>query len=169
MATAKKGPSSSKGSSEKKGAPSKSNDAPASQPKEASVAKSKEAPASKADEASTQVLAPGFSDNIRLGSVGSSLFGKAAGVAVLCLGAAAALGASEGDGFRRFSHAYLAAYALALAVSAGCLYWVTLQHIVNSHWSIVVRRIAEVFAANAPLMGLLALPIVIPVLGGNPV
>jgi hypothetical protein len=162
MATAKKGPPSSKGSPEKKstGSAEKSADAPASKPEQAQTAK--------AAEPSSQELIPGFSDNIRLGSEGSALFSKAAGLAVVALGAAAALGASAGDGFRRFSHAYLAAYAVALAVSAGCLYWVTLQHLVNSHWSVVVRRVAELFAANAPLMGILALPIVIPVLGGNP-
>jgi hypothetical protein len=168
MATAKKGPSSSKGSSEKKsGTPASTETAASSKAApEAKAAK----PAKKAEPAASgdQVLAPGYSDNIRLGSEGPALFTKAAGLAVVCLGLAVALGAGAGDGFKRFSHAYLVGYAVALAVSAGCLYWVTLQHLVNSHWSIVVRRIAEVFAANAPLMGVLALPIVIPVMSGSP-
>jgi hypothetical protein len=77
------------------------------------------------------------------------------------------MGASEGDGFRRFSHSYLVAFAVGLAVSAGFLYWVTLQHLVNSHWSVVVRRIGEVFAANAPILAVLSLPIVVPVLSGQ--
>lgn len=110
---------------------------------------------------------PGFSDNIRLGNEGPALFGKSAGIAVVAIGLGVALGAAEGDGFKRFLHSYLVAYCVALAVSAGSLYWVTLQHLVNSHWSIVVRRIGELFAANAPLMGLLSLPIVIPVMMGN--
>jgi hypothetical protein len=170
MATAKKGPSSSKGSSEKKSAGSSaSSDSPASaKPKEPSSKPKESSSKPKVEDAASQLLAPGYSDNIRLGAEGPALFMKAAGLAVVCLGLAAALGASEGDGFKRFSHAYLVGYAVALAVSAGSLYWITLQHLVNSHWSIVVRRIAEVFAANAPLMGVLALPIVIPVLAGSP-
>jgi hypothetical protein len=110
---------------------------------------------------------PGFSDNIRLGNEGPALFGKSAGIAVVSIGLGIALGAAEGDGFKRFLHSYLVAYCVALAVSAGSLYWVTLQHLVNSHWSVVVRRIGELFAANAPLMGVLSLPIVIPVVMGN--
>lgn len=109
----------------------------------------------------------GFSDNIRLGNEGPALFGKSAGIAVVAIGLGVALGAAEGDGFKRFLHSYLVAYCVALAVSAGSLYWVTLQHLVNSHWSVVVRRIGELFAANAPLMGVLSLPIVIPVMMGN--
>jgi hypothetical protein len=156
MATAKK-TSKSKGGSERKDDPPKSPDS-GSEKKPAS---------SKREDTSLQTLAPGFTDSIRLGSEGGSLFAKAAGLAVICLGLAAALGASDGDGFRRFSHAYLVGFALALAVSAGALYWVTLQHLVNSHWSIVLRRIGEVFAANAPIMALLSLPIVLPVLAGS--
>ena len=110
---------------------------------------------------------PGFSDNIRLGNEGPALFGKSAGLAVVAIGLGVGLGAAEGDGFKRFLHGYLVAYCVALAVSAGALYWVTLQHLVNSHWSVVVRRIGELFAANAPLMGVLSLPIVIPVVMGN--
>jgi hypothetical protein len=156
MATAKK-TSKGKGGSERKDDVPKSS-APSTENVSAST---------KRDDTQLQTLAPGYTDSIRLGSEGSSLFVKAAGLAVVCLGLAAALGASNGDGFRRFSHAYLVAYALALAVSAGALYWVTLQHLVNSHWSIVLRRIGEVFAANAPIMAVLALPIVLPVLSGS--
>lgn len=119
------------------------------------------------EEAAIVYSVDGFSDNIRLGTEGPGLFAKSAGLALVAIGLALALGAAEGDGFRRFLHSYLVAYALALAVSAGSLYWVTLQHLVNSHWSVVVRRIGELFAANAPLMAVLSLPIVIPVLLGN--
>jgi len=123
--------------------------------------------ARKTEELAIVSSVPGFSDNIRLGTEGPALFGKSALIAVVCIGLGVALGAVEGDGFRRFLHGYLVAYCVALAVSAGALYWVTLQHLVNSHWSIVVRRIGELFAANAPLMGVLSLPIVIPVLMGS--
>jgi len=153
MATAKK---SSKG----KGGSDKKDEAPRS-------AESKPSSKARVDDAALQTLVPGFSDNVRLGGEGSALFVKAAGVAVISLGIAGAMGASVGDDFRRFSHSYLVAFAVGLAVSAGFLYWVTLQHLVNSHWSVVLRRIAEVFAANAPVLFVLSLPIVLPVLGGQ--
>jgi hypothetical protein len=155
MATAKKG-TKSKGGSSAKGETSKGTGGEAKAPTERA-----------ANDTALRELVPGVMDSIRLGSEGGTLFVKAAGLAVLCLGLAAALGASAGDGFRRFSHAYLTGYAVALTVSAGALYWVTLQHLVNSHWSVVLRRIVEIFAANAPLMAVLSLPIVVPVLAGN--
>jgi len=154
MATAKK---TSKG---KGGGSDRKDEAPSS-------AEPKKSPKAKVDDAALQTLVPGVSDNIRLGGEGSALFVKAAGIAVVSLGIAAAMGASQGDDFRRFSHSYLVAFAVGLAISAGFLYWVTLQHLVNSHWSVVLRRIAEVFAANAPVLAVLSLPIVLPVLGGQ--
>ena len=155
MATAKKGPKkSSSGGSKSPVAEAK----PESAPKKGAVA----------EDASAEVGVAGFSDSIRLGTEASALFAKAAGLAVVALGASAALGASEGDGFHRWSHGYLAAFGVAFAITAGSLFWVTLQHLVNARWSIVVRRVGEVFAANAPLLGVLALPIIVPVLQGEP-
>jgi hypothetical protein len=154
MATAKKGQKSKAGSDKKGDAPEK----PATP-----QASSKPRP----DEAAVQTLVPGVTDNIRLGAEGSTLFAKAAVVAVASLGIAALMGASDGDDFRRFSHAYLVAFAVGLAVSAGALFWVTLQHLVNAHWSVVVRRVGEILAANAPVMAILSLPIVLPVLSGQ--
>ncbi len=157
MATAKK-PSKKKSSSVDKG-PSEGA-TPKSQPKKS---------VSVETDAAGAVDIAGFTDKIRLGNEGGALFAKAAGFAVLALGASAALGATEGDGFKRWSHGYLAAYAVALAVTTGSLFWVTLQHLVNARWSVVVRRVGEVFASNMPLLGLLSLPIVLPVMNGNPV
>jgi hypothetical protein len=56
-----------------------------------------------------------------------------------------------------------------LTVGIGALWWLTLQHLVSAKWSIVLRRIAELFATNAPLLGLLALPVVATLLTHNPV
>jgi hypothetical protein len=154
MATAKKGPTKKSGSARKG-----SDATPESQPK---------ASASVPEDAAAKVDIAGFSDSIRLGNEGGALFAKAAGLAVLALGASAALGASDGDGFRRWSHGYLVAYAVALAITAGSLFWVTLQNLVNARWSIVVRRMGELFASNMPLLGLLSLPIVLPVMSGSP-
>ena len=108
-------------------------------------------------------------DNIRLAEVGQSLFVKAAGVGVVALGISAVLGAGEKDGWSRFSHSYLVAFVWVMTIGAGALWWVTIQNIVNSHWSTVIRRVAELIASNAPVLALLALPIVLPLIMGNPV
>jgi hypothetical protein len=106
-------------------------------------------------------------DNIRLGAAGQSLFTKAAGVGVLGLVAAAVLGSMEADSFQRFSLAYVTAYTWLLTIGLGGLFWVVLQHLVNAHWSIVLRRVGELIAAQAPLLAVLALPIVVPIFMGS--
>jgi hypothetical protein len=106
-------------------------------------------------------------DNIRLGAAGQSVFTKAAGIGVVGLAAAAALGSMQGDSFKHFSLSYLTAYTWVLSLGLGGLFWVTLQHLVNAHWSIVLRRVGELIAAQAPLLGVLALPIVLPIFMGN--
>lgn len=106
-------------------------------------------------------------DNIRLGAAGESLFKTAAGIAALGLAAAVGLGSMQGDGFRRFSLSYVTAFMFVLAICLGSLFWVTLQNLVNAHWSIVLRRVGELLAAQIPLLGLLALPIVVPIFMGH--
>ncbi len=106
-------------------------------------------------------------DNIRLGAAGQALFTKAVGIGVAGLLIAAVLGSMEDDAFKRFSLSYVTAYTTVLAIALGGLFWVTLQHLVNAHWSIVLRRVGELVAAQAPLMALLALPIVVPIFTGN--
>jgi hypothetical protein len=106
-------------------------------------------------------------DNIRLGEAGQSMFTKAAAVGAIAIAAAVGLGSSQGDGFLRFSLSYITAYMWVLALALGALFWVTLQNLVNAHWSIVLRRVAELIASQAPLMALLALPVVVPIFTGN--
>jgi hypothetical protein len=108
-------------------------------------------------------------DNIRLAEVGQSLFVKAAVVGVVALGISAFLGAGQNDGWSRFSHSYLVAFIWVMTIGAGALWWITLQNIVNSHWSLVIRRIAELIATNAPVLAILALPVVLPLILGKPI
>src|SRR4051794_35487042 len=108
-------------------------------------------------------------DNIRLAEVGQALFIKALGVGVVALGLSAVLGMNEKDGWSRFSHSYLVAFVWVMTIGAGALWWVTIQNIVNSHWSTVIRRVGELIAANAPVLAVLALPVVLPLILGNPV
>jgi hypothetical protein len=107
------------------------------------------------------------SDNIRLGAAGQALFTKAAGVGVVGLVLAVALGSMANDGFRRFSLSYVTAFTWLLALGLGALFWVTLQNLVNAHWSIVLRRVGELLAAQAPVLALLALPVVVPIFMGH--
>jgi hypothetical protein len=106
-------------------------------------------------------------DNIRLGAAGQSLFTKALGLGAAGLALAAVLGSMENDAFKRFSLAYVTAFMWVLALALGALFWVVLQNLVNSHWSIVLRRVGEIVAAQAPLMALLALPVVVPIFLGQ--
>src|SRR3954462_9494402 len=108
-------------------------------------------------------------DNIRLAEVGQSLFVKAAGVGVVALGISAFLGAGENDGWSRFSHSYLVAFVWVMTICAGGIWWITIQNIVNSHWSTAIRRVGELIATNAPVLALLALPVVLPLIMGKPV
>lgn len=120
--------------------------------------------AEKAAAAASQEL---HGDKILLGDAAGGLMTKAGAVGALALILAVVLGMTEGDGFRRFSYAYLTAYVWVLAIGLGAVFWVTLQHLVGAKWSVVLRRLGELIANNAPLLGLLALPVVIPVLMGN--
>jgi hypothetical protein len=110
-----------------------------------------------------------FGDNIRAGAVASSLFVKAAVVAVAGLGISAVLGMMQNDGFRRFSLSYLTAFMWALTIGAGALFWVILQHLVGAKWSTALRRSGELLTATLPVLGVLALPIVVPIFLGHDV
>jgi len=110
-----------------------------------------------------------FGDNIRAGAVASSLFGKAAAVAAFGLGISAVLGMMQNDGYRRFSLSYLTAFMWALTIGLGALFWVILQHLVGAKWSTALRRSGELLTATLPVLGILALPIVLPIFLGHDV
>jgi hypothetical protein len=155
MATAKKDPNKKAASTDKP-----STDDRESDPKLANLAE-------KRDDASKEVAVPGFADSIRLGEEGKGLFVRAAAISGAALVIAVVLGSSENDGFRRLSFAYLAAFAVVLAMNLGAIFWVTLQNLVNANWSVVLRRLGELFAMNAPFVFVLSLPIVVPAVFGN--
>jgi len=55
-----------------------------------------------------------------------------------------------------------------LSISVGALFFVMLQHLTRSVWSVVVRRIAEVLSATFPILGVLFLAgLVLPMVAGN--
>jgi len=71
------------------------------------------------------------------------------------------------DSLTRFSASYLVSYVFYLSISLGALFFVALQHLVRAGWSVTVRRLAEILAANVLWCGVLFLPILVPVLLGN--
>jgi hypothetical protein len=75
----------------------------------------------------------------------------------LGLGLFLAYGSDEG--VPRFLHAYLTSFCYFLSLSLGALFFVILQHLTRSGWSVVVRRIAEAIAANMLLLAALCVPI----------
>ncbi len=104
-----------------------------------------------------------FGDSIRLGPEGDNLMKLAGGIGIGALVVSIGLGASAGDGFKQFLHSYLVAFMWGLSISLGALWWVTLQHLVNAKWSIVVRRLGELLAQGLPLLLVLSLPILVTV------
>jgi hypothetical protein len=104
-------------------------------------------------------------DNIQIGDEASS-FGKMAfGVGAACLALAVVLGG--GPLSKQFTSSYLVAFMYVLAIGLGSLWFVTIQHLTNAKWSTVVRRVAEILAANMALVAVLALPVIVPILMGH--
>ncbi len=88
-------------------------------------------------------------------------------VGLCALAVGAALGWQQGDQFRAFSASYLVSFCFFLSISLGALFFVLLQHVVKAGWSVTVRRLAEVLAANTACMAVLFLPILLPLLAGQ--
>jgi len=108
-----------------------------------------------------------FGDNIRSGDAASSMVVRAGLVGAAGLGVSVVLGMTQNDSFKRFSYSYLTAFMWVLAIGLGAIFWVTLQNLVNAKWSIVLRRVGELLASTMPVIGVLSLPIVVPVFLGH--
>jgi len=61
--------------------------------------------------------------------------------------------------WEHFLRSYLTCYAYFLSIALGGLFFVLLQHLTGSSWSVVVRRLAEAIAANVLLLAILVLPL----------
>ncbi len=70
------------------------------------------------------------------------------------------------SGHNHFFHAYLLSVCFFLSISLGALFFVTLQHLTGARWSVVIRRIAELLTTPLFVLGLLMLPILVPMLFG---
>ncbi len=72
-------------------------------------------------------------------------------------------------GASRFMFAYLIAFAFALVITLGNLFFIIATSLFHAGWHTAFRRVPETFAANMPRLGVLFIPIVIfTLLGGKP-
>lgn len=65
------------------------------------------------------------------------------------------------NGLEQFLRSYLVSYLFFMAITLGSLLFIVLQHLVRAGWSVVIRRIAEIYASNIYLMALLFMPILL--------
>jgi hypothetical protein len=61
----------------------------------------------------------------------------------------------------RFAFSYLFAFFVALSLPLGSLFFVLVQYITKSSWSITVRRTAELLMRPMPLFAVLVIPLVL--------
>jgi hypothetical protein len=65
------------------------------------------------------------------------------------------------QGQQAFFASYLTAFCFFLALALGSFFFVLVQHLARSAWSVTIRRISESVAANLPWMALLFIPLLI--------
>ncbi len=93
---------------------------------------------------------------LREGHGWANAWKAAAGVGLLSLLASAAGYTMDP---RRFAFSYLFAFMAVLTTALGMLFFVFLQHLTSSGWSVTVRRTAEIFSSALAIFALLFLPV----------
>jgi hypothetical protein len=61
----------------------------------------------------------------------------------------------------RFGYSYLFAFFAVLSVAIGALFFVLIQHLTSSAWSVTVRRSSELLMRGLPVFLLLVLPVLV--------
>jgi hypothetical protein len=97
----------------------------------------------------------------QLGDLAGGITRPAALIGAIGLVVSALGGLLIEGGATRFFQAYLVNYAYFLSLALGALFWVMLQHLTRSGWSVVVRRLGETLAATLPVLAVLFIPILI--------
>jgi hypothetical protein len=95
---------------------------------------------------------------VRLSLEGTAGRIAGAGFAVGALGVLASA-ALAGGSWGRALQAWVVNWVFFLSLTLGALFFVLLQHVTKAGWSVVVRRLAEGFAANFLLLAVLSIPI----------
>lgn len=94
-----------------------------------------------------------------LGELAPMVIKVAVAIGMLGIAGTAWLAYGAHDGGEHFYRSYLVAFVYFLSLSLGALFFVVLQHLTHSGWSVVLRRMAEAVAANLPVLAVLAIPI----------
>lgn len=108
----------------------------------------------------------GSNDSIELGGKSRGLAIGALIVGVVAILACLGLSASSA-GLGRFYHAYLTSYAFFFSIAMGGLFFLLIHYLVRAGWSTSVRRIPEALASTLPIMGLLAIPMIVAAWSGK--
>ncbi|MBN1490775.1 MAG: quinol:cytochrome C oxidoreductase [Phycisphaerae bacterium] len=99
----------------------------------------------------------------RLGALGPRVVRVAGGIGIAALLASVVLGSLQPDGIERLSRTYLVSFSYVLSLALGALFFVILQHLTRSGWSVVLRRLAETFAATLCWLAILFIPVALSV------
>ena len=78
-----------------------------------------------------------------------------------------AVGIGLGDGGRQLSFAWLLNVWFVLSICLGAMFFVGIQHITRSGWSVTLRRVPEVIGASIVGPVMLLLPVLIALLSGQ--
>jgi hypothetical protein len=97
----------------------------------------------------------------RLDDLGPAVIRVATVLGVIGLAAGVLLIFVTDEGRPRFFHAYLVSFCYFLSLALGALFFVALQHLTRSGWSVVVRRLAEGIAATLPVLAVLCIPVLL--------
>ncbi len=98
-------------------------------------------------------------DHVYLERLGLTVFRIAGIIGIAALVFSFVVAFAFEDGLKRFLFSYLTNYCYFISYALGALFFVTLQHLTRSGWSVVVRRLAEIMAATIPIFVILFLPI----------
>lgn len=110
-------------------------------------------------------------EKVQFGNAGSGIKLAALAVGILALVVGVVMGFFVGGeehalaNRARFYHAYLVGYAFCLSIAAAGLFFTLMQHMVKVGWSVNIRRVPESLACTLPFLGVLAIPLLIPVWG----
>ncbi|MFT5141718.1 MAG: hypothetical protein ACI80V_000426 [Rhodothermales bacterium] len=82
------------------------------------------------------------------------------GIGIIALVAAFVTG-SAGEDLSQFYFSYLVAWAFAVSLALGGLFFLLIQHLTKARWSVVFRRIPEALVWSFPVLALMGIPIVL--------
>jgi hypothetical protein len=97
----------------------------------------------------------------RFDGTGPYVVKVAGGVGAAVLAVTLAIALVRDAGYGAFVRSYLVSYCFYLSLTLGALFFVILQHLTRSGWSVVVRRLAETVAADVTILAVLFIPIVL--------